>query len=97
MVSQSTVLLMASIGSLILLLSFLILIHENANATKGYRLRSLERARSLLLLEQEVLSMQIAEAQALEKLKQDQTIQAMIPLRNPRYTEGDTAVAQKRD
>jgi hypothetical protein len=64
MVSQSTALLMICIGALILVLALLILFHENANATKGYNLRKLESQRSLLLLKQEVLNMQIAEAQA---------------------------------
>lgn len=84
---------MASIGSLILLLALLILFHENANATKGYRLRSLERERSLLLLEQEVLNMQIAESQALEKLQNDPLVQVMVPLKNPIYTGQESPVA----
>ncbi|MBI3331929.1 hypothetical protein HYZ99_03135 [Candidatus Peregrinibacteria bacterium] len=96
MVNQSTVLLMASIGSLILVLALLILFHENANATKGYRLRSLERERSLLLLEQEVLNMHIAESQAMETLQNDNLIQVMVSIRNPKYTEGESEVALRR-
>lgn len=84
---------MASIGSLILLLALFILFHENANATKGYRLRSLERERSLLMLEQEVLNMQIAESQAMETLQNDKIVQVMVPLKTPKYTEGESAVA----
>lgn len=95
MVNQSTALLMVCIGTLILFLAFLILFHENANATKGYRLRSLERERSLLLLEQEVLNMQIAEAQALQNLRDDSQIQGMIPVRNAKYVEDGTTVAQR--
>ena len=93
MINQSTMLLMICIGALILILAFLILFHENANATKGYRLRGLERDRSVLLLEQEVLNMQIAEAQALEHLRQDPQIQSMVALKNPRYIQKDAAVA----
>lgn len=93
MVNQSTFLLMGCIGALILLLAFLILFHENANATKGYRLRTLERERSVLLLEQEVFNMQVAEAQALESLREDPLIQAMIDMRGPRYTQDDRSVA----
>lgn len=77
MVDQSTVLLMVVIGTLILLLALMILFHENANATKGYRLRNLERQRSQLLLENEVLQMQIAQQQSLETLQNDPAIQAM--------------------
>jgi hypothetical protein len=77
MVDQSTVLLMVVIGALILILALMILFHENANATKGYRLRNLERQRSQLLLEDEVLKMQIAEQQSLQILQNDPAVQAM--------------------
>ncbi len=86
MVNQSTVLLMVSIGALILVLSLLILFHQNSNATKGYQLRNLERERSQLLLEQEVLNMKVAKAQAMEKIESDRQVQTMIPVRNPTYT-----------
>ena len=87
-------LLMISIGSLILLLALLILFHENANATKGYQLRTLERERSRLLLDEEVLKMQIAQAQALESLENDNIIQAMIPTKKAQYTQSDSTVAK---
>lgn len=94
LVEQSTMLLMVSIGSLILVLALLILFHENANATKGYRLRSLEHERSSLLLKEEVLRMEMAEAQALGNLQDDKRIKAMIPVRSPRYaTEEETVAA----
>lgn len=86
MVNQSTVLLMVSIGALILILALLILFHQNSNATKGYLLRNLERERSQLLLEQEVLNMQVAKAQAMENIEADRQIQTMIPVRKPQYT-----------
>jgi len=85
LVDESTVLLMVAIGSLILILALLILFHENANATKGYRLRTLERQRSQLLLEDEVLNMQIAEQQSLDTLQNDGVVQAMQQPRNPVY------------
>ncbi len=94
LVSQSTVLLMSAIGTLILVLALLILFHQNANATKGYMLRNLERERSQLLLEEEVLKMQIAEAQALEKLETDHQLQVMIPAKKVLYTGEDSTVAQ---
>jgi hypothetical protein len=96
MVSQSTALLMVCVGTLILVLALLILFHENANATKGYSLRKLESQRSVLLLEQEVLNMQIAEAQALEKLQQDPQVQAMVPFTKPKYIQEEPAVALRR-
>lgn len=77
--------LMVSIGSLILILALLILFHENANATKGYQLRGLEHERSVLLLEQEILNMQIAEAQSLQHLKDDAQIQGMPLVQHPQY------------
>ncbi len=96
LVSQSTALLMVCIGTLILGLALLILFHENANATKGYNLRKLENQRSILLLQQEVLNMQKAEAQALEHLQQDPVIAAMVPAAKLKYTQHDPVVAVVR-
>jgi hypothetical protein len=93
MISQSTVLLMTCIGGLILILALLILFHENANATKGYSLRRLESERTVLVLEQETLNMQIAEAQALENLRTDAQIQKMVPYQKPQYVEADPSFA----
>lgn len=87
MVDQSTLLLMLSIGSLILILALMILFHQNSNATKGYQLRTLERERSQLLLEEEVLNMQVARAQAMEKIESDHQIQAMQPIKKLEYTK----------
>ncbi len=95
LVNQSTAMLMTCIGALILLLALLILFHENANATKGYSLRKLENERSVLLLEQEVLNMQIAESQALEHLKQDAQIQKMVLYKEPKYVTPEPEVAAK--
>lgn len=94
MVNQSTVLLMVSIGSLILLLALLILFHQNANATRGYQLRTLERERSYLLLDEELLQMKIAEAQALQQLESDRTVEVMVSVRNPIYTSEETTLAK---
>ncbi len=79
-------LLMFAIGSIILILALLILFHQNSNATKGYQLRNLERERSQLLLEQEVLNMQVARAQAMDKIEADRQTQSMIPVIRPKYT-----------
>lgn len=95
LVDQSTMLLMAVIGSLILILALLILFHENANATKGYKLRSLEYQRTQLLLEQEIQQMQIAQQQALGKLQEDPGIKAMVQARNPAYVTGMASVAAR--
>ena len=86
---------MVAIGSLILILALLILFHENANATKGYQLRTLEYQRSQLLLEEEVLKMQIAEEQAQDSLAHDAKIQAMIPVKGAQYMKDGQAVAIK--
>ena len=76
---------MVAIGSLILLLALLILFHENANATKGYRLRTLEHERSQLLLKEEVQNMQTSEQQSLETLQADARIQSMVTPKKPVY------------
>ncbi len=93
LIDQSTILLMAAIGSLILILALLILFHENANATKGYKLRTLEHQRTQLLLEEEIQKMQIAEQQALEKLQGDDGVKAMVQARNPTYVNVTESVA----
>ena len=79
-------LLMFAIGSIILILALLILFHQNSNATKGYQLRNLEKERSQLLLEEEVLNMQVARAQAMDKIEADRQTQSMIPVIRPKYT-----------
>ncbi|MFA6523013.1 MAG: hypothetical protein WCS85_01450 [Candidatus Peribacteraceae bacterium] len=85
LVAQSTVLLMTCIGTLIMLLALLILFHENATATKGYQLRGLQKERSMLLLEQEVLNMQIAESQSLQHLQNDPQVTNMLLPKRPTY------------
>lgn len=86
-------LLLCTIGGLIVVLALLILFHHNMNATKGYRLRSLEYARSQLLLEQEVLNMEIAKAQSLNTLQQDDRVQAMQKVVRPKYLQVETSLA----
>lgn len=93
-VDHGTMLLMVAIGTLILILALLILLHQNATATKGYRLRKLERERSQLLLEEEVLRMHVAEAQSLGVLQNDKRIQATIPIKKPLYVNEKAAMAQ---
>lgn len=93
-IDQSAMLLMGTIGTIILVLALFILLHQNATATKGYRLRKLERERSQLLLEEEVLRMQAAEAQSLDTLQSDKKIQAMMLMKKPLYADESAAVAQ---
>ncbi len=95
LMSSSTVLLLFAIGTLIIVLALLILFHHNLNATKGYKLRSFERARSDLLLEQEVLNMQIATSQSLENLRSDPQIQAMLKPKYATYIQGEESLAVK--
>jgi hypothetical protein len=94
MMSSSTVLLLVVIGTLIVVLALLILFHHNLNATKGYRLRSLERVRTELLLDQEVLNMRIAKSQALGTLENDPQIQGMKKPTKPKYVRGDLPIAE---
>ena len=94
LMTSSTALLLTVIGALIIVLALLILFHHNLNATKGYKLRTLEHARSQLLLEQEVLNMQIAKSQSLETLRNDVQILSMQKPVKPTYVKGDAAVAQ---
>ena len=93
MINQSTILLMVSIGTLILVLALMILFHQNANATKGYMLRTLERERSKLLLEEEVLNMEIAQEQSLTVLQDHPQIDVMVVPQKVQYTEEYPTVA----
>lgn len=88
-------LLLVVIGTLIIVLALLILFHHNLNATKGYRLRSLEHARGQLMLEQEVLNMQIAKSQSLSALQNDPQVRGMIKPKNPKYVQGEATVTVK--
>ncbi len=96
LVDQSTLLLMVAIGSLILLLALMILFHENANATKGYRLRTLEYERSQHMLEGEVLKMRIAQEQSLETLQGDPKVKGMVAVREPKYVQEGVSIAAKQ-
>jgi hypothetical protein len=82
-------LLMFAIGGLILILALLILFHQNSNATKGYLLRNLEKERSQLLIEEEVLNMQVARAQAMEKIEADRQTESMIPVKRAKYVTAE--------
>ena len=87
--SSSTALLLFVIGTLIIVLALLILFHHNLNATKGYRLRSLEHERGQFLLQQEVLNMQIATSQSLEVLQKDPQVLSMQKPKSPTFIPPD--------
>lgn len=94
MVLSSTALLLFTIGTLIVVLALLILFHHNLNATKGYKLRSLEFARSQLLINQETVNTDIAKAQALKTFQDDPVITAMQPAVKPTYIKQESSIAQ---
>ncbi len=95
LMTSSTMLLLCTIGTLIIVLALLILFHHNFNATKGYRLRSLEYIRNQLLLQQEVLNMETARAQALATLERDPGVRMMVKTKKPKYVQGEPAIASK--
>lgn len=95
MMSASTATLLCATGILIIFLALIILFNQNYNATKGYKLRTLERERSQLLLTEEVLKMHIAQAQALSTFQNDPVINTMVQATNPMYVRDDTAVARQ--
>ena len=88
---------MVAIGTLILILALMILFHQNANATKGYLLRSLNVERKGLLHEEELLKMELAEEQSLGSLQNDGQIEAMVAPRNVQYTEEYPTLATKSE
>lgn len=89
LMQSSTALLLVVIATLIISLALLILFHHNLNATKGYRLRTLEYGRTQLLLEQEILNMRIAESQSLAALQESPQVKAMKKPYRPTYVEYD--------
>ena len=87
LMESSTALLLVVIATLIIVLALLILFHHNVNATKGYRLRTLEHARTQLILEEEYVNMEIAKSQSLETIKNDPQVQAMKKPIKPKYVQ----------
>ena len=94
MMLGSTVLLLVVIGTLIIGLALLILFHNNLNATKGYKLRTLERTRGELIRDQEDLNMLIAKSQSLESLENDLQVQGMKKPSKVQYVQGEPPIAQ---
>lgn len=94
LMTTSTALLLTVIGALIIVLALLILFHHNLNATKGYKLRTLEHARSQLMLEQEVLNMQIAKSHSLDALQNDPQILTMQKPTKAKYIQENYSVAE---
>ncbi len=90
---SSTTLLLFTIGTLIIGLALLILFHQNTNATKGYTLRSLEVTRSQLLIQDETLNTEIANAQSLATLQTDPSVKSMIKPVKPVYVSTERSVA----
>lgn len=93
MMLGSTVLLLVVIGTLIIGLALLILFHNNLNATKGYKLRSLEHTRAGLIRDQENLNMLIAKSQSLQSLQNDPQVQAMLKPGKVKFVEGEPPIA----
>jgi hypothetical protein len=94
LMESSTALLLFIIATLIIVLALLILFHHNLNATKGYRLRTLEHARTELLQEEEYVNMEIAKSQSLQAIKNDPQVQAMKKPVKPKYVQGQGAVSK---
>lgn len=84
-------------AAMICLLSLLFLSHSNRVATKGYELKMLQAKRAELQRTNEVLSMQIADLQALDMLENDDVVRMMVKADRPKYIRTDTAVAQVAD
>ena len=60
-------------------------------------LRTLERERSRLLLEEETLKMEMAEEQSLQTLENDPQIEAMAPATKVEYTTEYPTLARIRE
>jgi sensor domain CHASE-containing protein len=85
----TTNLIRITIGVCILFLAVLILIHQNSTATSGYLFRTLERDRSALLREEELVKNELATEQSLKQLEQSATVQSMVKPQNVWYVNNN--------
>ena len=80
---------------LVVIISLAYLWNSNANATKGYALKNLELQRTNLVTQNEVMDMEIARVQALDKIQNDPKVKTMVRADQPLFVRGDTAIASK--
>lgn len=57
----------------------------NINATKGYKIRSLEIEQRNMIFERNLLNMKIAEAQSLSNVTGDKSTLVMVEAENPKF------------
>lgn len=76
-------------------LSVITLIFSTHEVTKGYVLRDLESKRQVLLRDNNVISMQVAQAQALQMVVQSPRVAHMRSARDITFMRGESAVASR--
>lgn len=76
-------------------LSIISLVFSTRGVTKGYVLRDLEAKRQILLRENEVKMMEIAQAQALSVVLASDHLDHMVPARKVFFMRGDTMMASR--
>lgn len=79
----------------VFLLSIITLLFSTRGVTKGYVLRDLEAKRQVLLRQNEVDLMQVAQAQALQALLHSEKISHMVPARNITFMRSDVTLASR--
>lgn len=77
------------------LLSIITLFFSTNKVTKGYVLRDLESKRQVLLRDNEIKTMQAAQAQALQVVLASERVDRMVNARNITYMRGDTMMAAR--
>lgn len=77
------------------LLSIITLVFSTRGVTKGYVLRDLESKRQVLLRQNEVAQMQVAQVQALSDLARSEKISHMIPAHKITFMRGEVTLASK--
>ncbi|MEK7545123.1 MAG: hypothetical protein AAB551_03250 [Patescibacteria group bacterium] len=90
-----TAFFVASAVFFVLGLSFITLIFSTHEVTKGYVLRDLESKRQVLLRDNNVISMQVAQAQALQAVYKSPQLTHMRHARNITYMRGETTMASR--
>lgn len=82
---------------LIAIVSLVYLTHANQNATKGYVLKELQQSQANLMITNEVLAMEEARLGSLQRLEEDEKIQAMVSPEQAMFVRGDSLVAYKKN
>lgn len=76
-----------AVFTLAVVVSLIHLAHANRTATRGYILEKIELQKEALATEMEILRQKTSEAKSLMTIQNSETVQKMVPIKNPVYLE----------